>query len=186
MRKWVALVLVLVLLLSACGQKTGDVLENPDITCDQISWSLAEEEIDENTYVVCSFTNNSSYTITSLRMSFTGKEDLTEAEADEFYLAVQNSQNFSDSFMEDFRSGRAEKGLSISMYAQADERLAPQQVANSVKCYYCGGFTSKDMPYSGLFVPEILQITYEKNGRNYSIDYEFASGGYTVAEVQGD
>ena len=185
MRKILLMGLVLALLLTfaACVSEVGEVLEDQDITIDQIAWSVCEGEVNGDRYLLCEFTNNSSYTVTSLRLTFAGREDLTREALDGFFADIQASQGFGDAFMENFRQQRGDK---ISMYAQADGVLKAGQTAESVKCYYFGGFTCKNVIYPDLFVPEVAQFTYEKMGKTYSIDYEFATGAYTVAEVQGD
>lgn len=186
MKKCLLICLVLALLLVGCGSKEGDVVEDPDITVDQILWELGEGELEGDNYMLCRFTNNSRYKVTSLRLSFAGKQELTEDEIDAFYEAVRESQGFGKEFMENFRQEREKKGLSISMYAQADGEIAAGKTTEPVKCYYFGGFTSKNMIYAELFAPENLQITYVKAGKAYSVSYEFATGEYTVAQLQED
>lgn len=180
----IGLTLVLLFTFAACGSEVGQVLEDPDITIEQIAWSVVEaEEANGDRYLLCEFTNNSAYTVTSLRLSFAGRDDLTDETLDSFFADIQVSQGFGDAFMADFRQQRKDK---ISMYAQADGVLSAGQTAESVKCYYFGGLTCKNVIYPELFAPEVAQFTYEKMGKTYSIDYEFATGAYKVAEVQGD
>lgn len=187
MKKLLAFMLTIALLLSfaACGNGADEDknLADPDITIDQIAWSMEEGELDGDSYVLCKFTNKSQYTVTSLKLVFTGREGLTQEQLDQFYAAVQQSQGFGDAFMENFIQDRENKKLSISMYAQEDSEVSPGGSAKEIKCYYFGGFTSKNVIYPDLFTPESAMISYLKDGQTQTIGYDFASGEYSVVEM---
>lgn len=187
MKKILVMILTIALLLTcaACsdtGEQNNEI-DTPDITIDQIDWSIGEGELEGEKYVLFQYTNNSKYTITSLKLTFTEKEGVSQEDIDSFYAAVQQSQGFGDQFMADYIKGRENKDLSISMYAQGDEDIRPGKSAEQIKCLYLGGFTSKNVIYPQLFAAETATIEYEKGGTTYTIGYDFASGEYSAVEM---
>lgn len=178
---WTVLLAVMLLLtLTACGEESAQnqTLDTPDITIDQIDWTVTEGELEGDQYVLCEYLNNTPYTITSLKLTFQGKEDVTQEQMERFYADFQQVQGFGDAFMEENI-----KNLPMVMFAQADVEVAPGGSVDAVKCLYFGGFTSKNLLYANMFTPEKAVITYEKNGKAQTVEYEFASGEYAFAEV---
>ena len=193
MKKLLYLVLIIGVLLSlvACGKQPADKpegkpLENPDITIDQIDWIVEEGVLEEDRYVLCRFTNKSQYTITSFKLSFVAKPDLTQDEFENFYAELQVSQGFGDEFMRSYIKDRDRKGLPITMYTQADVSVKNGEMAKEIKCYYLGGFTSKNLIFHELFIPESATFSYEKDGAAYTIGYNFETGKYMTLELQGE
>lgn len=193
MRRFLTILLTALLLLSctACQldekeSLAGKPMDNPAVLIEQIGWKIEELEIDGDMYVVCRFRNNSEHTITSFKMSFVHYPELTQDEFEEFYGALQAAQGFTDEYMAEYIKDRDSKGLPISMYAQDNSTVAPGEIVRNISCYYLGGFTTRNLMFSHLFVPESATYAYEKDGETVHITYSFQTGNYVYAETQGD
>lgn len=177
MKRVIALwaVLLPVLLFAGCGT------EKADIPVDKLSWTLEEGTAEGHSYVYFQMTNHSDITIQSTAMTFRIKEAASQEQKDQFLRALQESQGFSDAFMQDYLQRLEQNGNFISLIATVLVRLEPDTGCQPQQCYYMGGWTSRDLIYIELFEPASLSLIYERDGKNWEQTYDFATGTYTVA-----
>ncbi|MBQ8768676.1 MAG: hypothetical protein IJZ15_03375 [Oscillospiraceae bacterium] len=185
---WMMLI-CLMLSFSACGSSTqgeenkGHTLV-PDISIDQIEWSVDSGTIKGENYVLGKVINNSPFVITSLKISFTEKQGISEADKASFYADIQKSQGFDDAWMTEYIESREKLSQPISMYFKIDDSIEIGAEQEQIKCYYMGGWTSKNVVYPDLFVPEIATIEYEKEGVQYTLYYNFISKNYDLEKAE--
>ena len=182
------ILICLVFISSACGassQKTENT-ENaftPDISIDQIEWSIDAGTIKGENYVLGKVINNSQFAITSFEMTFTEKQEISKEDKASFYADIQKSQGFDDAWMTEYIESREKLSQPISMYFKIDEGIETGAGKEQIKCYYMGGWTSKNVIYPHLFVPEIATIEYEKEGVSYTLYYNFTSKTYDLEKT---
>ena len=66
------------------------------------------------------------------------------------------------------------------MYGKSSNALNPGETSEKIKCYYYGGWTSKNVLHSDLVTPEIAEIEYTKDNIEYILYYNFESESYDV------
>ena len=152
----------------------------PDISIDQIDWNVGTGTIYGENYVIFEITNNSQYVITGFKLTFTEKAGISKSDKDAFYADIQKSQGFDDAWMQEFIESREELSQPISMYVNINETIEVGEVTDNVKCYYFGGWTSKNVIYPDLFVPDVATIKYEKDGVVNTLYYNFAAKTYDL------
>ena len=178
MRKSIALMLALVLIFCVgCGKKAGD------IPMEKLQWALSEAQLDDGEYVFVDITNLSDYTITSMQLNFEMPAQTDSMKITEFYITVQEKQGFSDEFMQNYIQTMNENGKRPTMQARVDQPLAPGEAAQQIKCYYMGGWTSKDVLFAEYFELTTIVIEYEKDGVAYTQTYDKAAGTYTCVKT---
>ena len=184
MKKLICLFLaaVLVITCAACSSsnKTDDGGFAPDIPIEQLEWSVSAGTVKGDNYVLLTLTNNSAFSIQSLKLDFTEKTEISKDDKSSFYADIQKSQGFDDEWMQKYIESRDKLSQPISMYARIEDEVRPGATIDKVKCYYFGGWTSKDVLHPDLFVPEKVTIGYEKNGVCYTLYYNFLSKLYDV------
>lgn len=177
MRKTIALCMALLMLLAGCGK------QKVDIPVDQLDWELYETTVDGESYAVLDVTNNSQYTLSSVRVEFFGREDLTGEETSRFYEAIRQSQGFSESFMQDYIRTMEDNRRPLTLQGQSTAPLTPGESAVQLKCYYMGGWTSRNVHCADLFAVGTVTLEYEKNGVAYTLTYDYADDAYTCRET---
>lgn len=155
----------------------------PDIKIEQIEWSVSEGTVNGEDYVLGEVSNRSEFDLISLRISFTEKKGISKEDKNAFYADIQESQGFDDKWMEEYIASREKLSQPISMYFKIDEGIEKDETKEQIKCYYMGGWTSKNVTYPDLFDPEIVTIQYEKDGKQYTLNYDFSSESYDVEET---
>lgn len=185
---WIILICI-ALSCSACGSsKDGEENKGsafvPDISIDQIEWSVDAGTIKGENYVLGKVVNNSPFVITSLKISFTEKQGISEADKASFYADIQKSQGFDEVWMTEYIESREKLSQPISMYFKIYDTIEIGAEKEQVKCYYMGGWTSKNVVYPDLFVPEIATIEYEKEGVQYTLYYNFSSKKYDLEKAE--
>jgi len=202
MKKLVAWMLLLLLMLACVGCSSAsksteneesalipDIADEentfvPDIAIEQIAWSVDSGTVKGENYVLAKVTNNSQFTITALKISFTEKQGISETDKEEFYADIQKSQGFDDAWMSEYVKSREELSQPISMYFRIDGGIETGAEKEQIKCYYMGGWTSKNVVHPDLFVPEIAAIEYEKDGNKYTLYYNFISESYDLEKAE--
>ena len=149
----------------------------PDIKIEDLLFSVENGMISGENYVVFECTNNSNYKIVELKITFEEKAGISKDEMNAFYSAIQSSQGFDDEFMKKFRENLRSP---MSMYVHIDEPVEAGKQTEKYKCYYYGGWGSKNVPYAHLFEPQKAIIKYEKDGTTYTLYYNFASNLYDL------
>ena len=170
MRRAIALVMTLCVLQICVGCSK----EKADIPMEKLSWSVYESLQEEDGYLLMDFTNNANYTILSFSMTYRLKGSISQEEK----TALQESLGFSDAFMQEERSGI------LQLCANYSQPLQPGQTAREIKCYYIGGWTSKNLIFQELFEPYFIAMDYEKDGQRYNQTYDFSEQSYTMAIVE--
>ena len=145
------------------------------INIEEIPWSVDEGIVDGDRFVLLSYTNNTQYTITNFKLTFTEKTGVTTEEKDTFYSDVQQNFEMSDEDIEDLKS------QTISMYAETDKIVEPGESISNVYCYYYSGFFYlKNINHYNLVEPDIATIKYIDEDRIYTIYYDYASKKYSA------
>ena len=182
MKRIIALLLAFALALPCigCGKKPG-------IPVNALSWVWEGQALDGHNYMVFQMTNSSNVAIESVTMTYQLIEATTQEQKEQkeqFLKALQESQGFTDAFMQDYLQKLKENGNQIKLIASIYTALEPGETSDLQQCYYMGGWTSRDLIYVDLFTPVSLYLTYEKNGKTYGQTYDFRSEKYTVAPVE--
>ena len=99
-------------------------------------------------------------------------------------MDIQKSQGFDDEWMKAYIESREKLSQPISMYFRIKDCVAIGETKEQIKCYYMGGWTSKNVVYPELFVPKIATIQYEKEGTQYTLYYNFESKVYDLEEAK--
>lgn len=183
------ILICLVLISSACGASSQETknTENafiPDISIDQIEWSIDAGTIKGENHVLGKVINNSQFVITSFKITFTEKQGISKEDKASFYADIQKSQGFDDAWMAEYIESREKLSQPISMYFKVDDGIEIGAEKEQVKCYYMGGWTSKNVVYPDLFVPEVATIEYEKEGVQYTLYYNFISKNYDLEKAE--
>ena len=197
MKKMICLGLILlhILALSGCGDseipKGKDTSKTnvtstekegiqPDVAIEEIVWSFENGDIEGQKCVVLQFTNNSEYTINEFELKFEEKADLSDDDKKQIYSDLQKSQGFDDKYMNAFVKSREELDQPITMYGRCDEPIAPDSTSEKIKCYYIGGWTSKEVLHAEKFEPVKAIINYTKDDTSFTLNYDFKSKTYDV------
>lgn len=183
MKKIVATITLLVLAftLVGCGEGTGSKNKFvPDIKIEDIEWSVGSGTVKGKNYVLLEFTNNSQYVITSFELEFTEKSKVSKEDKDAFYDDIQKSQGLDDEYMQGFIESKELLKQPITMYGKCEEEVGVGLTSSKVKCYYYGGWSSRDVLHSDLLTPEIATIEYIKDGIKHTLYYNFESEMYDV------
>lgn len=180
MRRTIALVMTLCVLLICVGCSK----EKADIPMEKLSWSVYESLQEEDGCLLMDFTNNANYTILSFSMTYRLKGSISQEEKTRFLAALQESLGFSDAFMQDYLQKLERTGGILQLSANYSQPLQPGQTAREIKCYYMGGWTSKNLIFQELFEPYFIAMDYEKDGQRYNQTYDFSEQSYTMAIVE--
>ena len=192
-----SVLLMLTCFLTACGEEQASTPNSgegettrvtdapvekfvPDVKIGDIEWSVDEGVSGGSNYVLMKVKNNSAYTIKAFRLDFTEKSTISKADKEAIYDDIQRSQGFDDVWMSEYKKSREELKQPITMYGNCTEELAPSQKSENIKCYYMGGWTSKEVLHSDKFVPEKAKFEYVKDGKTYAVNYNFNSKKYEL------
>ena len=189
----IGLVLLLAILLVGCGNTNADhkkptekpdisVEEScqPDIAIEEIDWIFENGNIQGNNYVVLQFTNNSQYTIDSFELKFEEKANLSKEEKSQVYADIQASQGFDDEWMNEYITSREQLNQPITMYGRYTESTTPNSNSGKIKCYYMGGWTSKEVLHAEKFEPVTAIIKYTKEDTAFTLYYNFKTNTYDL------
>ena len=164
--------------LSSSKNKGNSV--KADIAIEEIDWSVSAGTVNGVNYVTAKVSNNSEIAIKSIKIEFTEKKGISKQDKDAFYADIQESQGFDDAWMQEYIESRETLNQPISMYFNVSDGLEIGETKEQVKCYYMGGWTSKNVIYPDLFVPNIATIEYEKDGEAHTQCYNFESEIYEI------
>ena len=168
MRKTILLVILICLALisSACGAtsqetKNTEYAFTPDISIDQIEWSIDAGTIKGENHVLGKVINNSQFVITSFKMTFTEKQEISKEDKASFYADIQKSQGFDDAWMTEYIESREKLSQPISMYFKIDDGIdigaEKEQVNVQIK-------------YEGYINKQMIQIEQFKKLENQKLD----------------
>ncbi|MBQ8901754.1 MAG: hypothetical protein IJY87_01645 [Bacilli bacterium] len=176
--------------ITGCGSNNAQSSNNdsnndnfaivPDIKIEDIDWKVGAGTLNGQNYVLLQYTNNSQYVINSFELKFTEKSSVSETEKDKFYDDIQASQGFDDEYFNEWKDTKKQLNESITMYGKSSDVLNPGETSEKIKCYYYGGWTSKNVLHSDLVTPEIAEIEYTKDNVEYILYYSFESESYDV------
>ena len=187
------LVLLLAILLFGCNNtnidQEGSMSQidssaedsyKPDISIEDIDWALENGNIQGENYVVLQFTNNSNYTIDNFELKFEEKENLSKEEKAYVYADIQASQGFDDEWMNEYIASREKLNQIITMYGRYSEPTIANSSSEKIKCYYMGGWTSKNVLHAEKFDPVTAIIEYTKDDTNLKLYYNFKTKTYDL------
>lgn len=176
--------------ITGCGSTDNQLSSNnsdennftivPDIKIEEIDWKVGSGTLKGQNYVLLQYTNNSQYVINSFELKFTEKSSISEAEKEEFYDDIQASQGFDDEYFTKWKESKKQLNEPITMYGNSSNALNPGETSEKIKCYYYGGWNSKNVLHSNLVTPEIAEIEYTKDNVEYILYYNFESKSYDV------
>lgn len=166
-------------LLSGCaGADTGSseaIEKDKSISMQDIDWSVEEGIVDGERSALLRFTNNTAYTIAGMEIAFTQKADVTDEQKTEFLDDLKEKFDF---FTEEEIAELEQR--EISMHAQSDRIVKPEQSAENINLYYYSGFYyMRDIAHYEFVEPDIATIRYIKDGMIYTVYYDFRSDKYT-------
>ena len=101
--------------------------EKSGIDISDIDWNVDEGVIDGERYVLLNYNNNTQYTITSFKMKFKERADITEEEKTNFYADIQKKLKASDSDMDNLKS------KPIAIRAETERIVEPHESVSNVK-----------------------------------------------------
>lgn len=147
---------------------------NEKIDIDDISWNIDVGVIDDARCVLFNYTNNTQYTITNFKITFTEKSDIGKEEKENFYLDVQQDFDASDTDMADLKS------RPISIHVNANRIVNPNESVSNINCYYYGGyFYLNDISHYNLVEPDIATIKYIDEDKIFTVHYDYTSKKYS-------
>ena len=189
----IGLALLFTILLVGCGntnvdhEKTTEKSDisaeesyQTDIAIEEIDWVFENGNIQGNNYVVLQFTNNSKYTIDSFELKFEEKANLSKKEKSQVYADIQVSQGFDDEWMNEYIASREQLKQPITMYGRYTEPVTPNNNSEKIKCYYMGGWTSKEVLHAEKFEPTTAIIKYTKEDTAFTLYYNFKTNTYDL------
>ena len=156
---------VIVFCVSGCEQvyRSVGTSGQGEIKIKDIVWEIDEGIIDGNRSVLFACTNNSSYTIAGLELSFKEKAGVEQEEKDKFYADIQKDFSFEDEEIE------LVKEKEISMHTYTERIISPGESIKNVRCYYFDGYYYlKNIEHYDLVEPDIIKIKYIKDDQIYT------------------
>lgn len=170
---------VIVFCVSGCEQvyRSVGTSGQGEIKIKDIVWEIDEGIIDGNRSVLFACTNNSSYTIAGLELSFKEKAGVEQEEKDKFYADIQKDFSFEDEEIE------LVKEKEISMHTYTERIISPGESIKNVRCYYFDGYYYlKNIEHYDLVEPDIIKIKYIKDDQIYTTYYDFSSDKYSTED----
>lgn len=175
-----ALVLCFTMCLVGCNNSVSteksesSKAEKSGIDISDIDWNVDEGVIDGERYVLLNYNNNTQYTITSLKIRFKERADITEEEKTSFYADIQNKLKATDSDMDDL------KNKPIAIRAETERIVEPHESVSNVNCYYYdGAFYLKDISHYKLVEPDIATIKYIDSDKIITMYYDYGTKKYS-------
>ena len=179
----------LVIGVTGCGSnaptKESNNIENnnkvvTDISIEEIKWDVDKGIVNGHSYVLFEIENNTKYVIKSIEFNFTEKKGTSKEAEDDFYDDIKISQGFDDEWMNKYVESRRELSQPITMHARYDEEINIGEKVEEVKCYYMGGWTSKNVIHHDILEPEKVTIKYIKDNAEKDITYNFITKKYDI------
>ena len=192
MKKWICLLLAVLMLFAttACGETkpestgttpTTSPSDETEITVEDISWELTTKKEGEDTYLAITYTNNSSFTLTSFKMKFKEKEDLTKEQRDAYWTALHKSQGEeAKTTLQDMRAMLEMDGSQGLIVYVKDTKVAKPGATATARCQLNDQLDSRNVAFPELYNPHIMEMEYEQDGETVLVQYNFVSKRYTV------
>ncbi len=159
---------------SNTSNNTGNGSVKEKINIKDITWNVDEGIVDGDRYILLNYTNNTQYTITNFELTFKEKASITEEEKVKFYSDIQEIFETSDEDMEYL------KNRPISMHAETDRVVSPNESVSNINCYYYSGyFYLKDINHFNLVEPDIAIIKYIDEDKIFTVYYDYVSKKYS-------
>lgn len=192
MRKFLIIVFSFFVLLTITGcdssneqassNQNNDSAFISDIKIEEIDWNVGSGSLNGANYVLLQYTNNSQYIINGFKLNFIEKSSISEKEKEEFYSDIQKSQGFDDEYFNKWKESKEQLKEPITMYCNSSDELNPGETSEKIKCFYYGGWNSKNVLHSDLVTPEKAEIKYIKDDNTLILYYNFESKLYDVEE----
>lgn len=194
MKKWTCLILaaLLTVAVTACGD-SGKPAEKPaatttiapsdetEITAEEIAWELTTQKEGKDTYLALTYTNNSAITLTSFKMKFKEKEDLTKAQRDAYWKALEKSQGEeAKTVLQDMRAILEMEGSGGLLVYAKDKNPAKPGATATLRCQLNDLMESRNVAFPELYMPHIMELEYQRGEETVWVQYSFISGRYTV------
>ena len=190
MKRWLFLLVALLVLLTACGdaqpaQPTTTTTTAPpietDIRIEDIDWKRTTHKDGKNTYLAVTYTNHSEYTFSSFKMKFAEKADITKEQRDAYWSALEKSLgDDAKTTLQDMRSMLEiydDQGLQV--YVKDTKKSKPGATA-TVHCLLNNQLESKNVAFPELYDPYTMDIEYKKGDETVIIHYNFQNKTYSL------
>lgn len=162
-------------------EKTSDKKNKSEIKMDDIDWTVDEGILDGKRYMLFSYTNNSSLTITDIEIMFKEKATVTPEEKAGFFSFFAKEL---DSTVEELTDTT---GNTISMRAESDHVCKPgETISQEHLYYYSGSYYVMNSEYYNFVEPDIAVIKYVSEGKICTVNYDFNSKKSTKENNEED
>lgn len=193
MKKWTCLMLAALMLFAttACGETkpeaTGSTTtttapsDETAITVEEISFELTTQKEGKDTYLALTYTNHSQFTLTSFKMKFMEKEDLTKDQRDAYWTALEKSQGEdAETTLQDMRAMLELEGSTGLLVYGKDAKACKPGATATVRCLLNDQLESRNVAFPELYTPYIMEMTYQQDGETVLVQYSYISKRYTV------
>lgn len=185
MKRFLSLILagLLCLAVTACGETqpeqtptTTTQAMDPAITVEDVTWELTTEKEGKDTFMAFTFQNNSTYTLQSFKLKFKDKPDATKAQLDAYWADLKKSQG-GDTDIDEMRAALEVNETSLVLFGKTTDPVAPGAGA-TVRCLVNDQLESRNVIHPDLYVPYMMELTYQEGDTTYYIRYNFEKDKY--------
>ncbi len=193
--RFLSVLLLIVMLLSVtvgCGTKTSTsgkksadksvekATKSIGIKIEDIDWSVDAAVVKGERYVMLAYTNNSTYTLSHFKVSYTEKTGITDEQKAKYFEEINNIVGFDESDPDDAADFEELKETEISLTAESEQICHPgESISNEKCCYYNGYYYLQSMEPFNLVEPDIAIIQFIDGDQIVTVNYDFKTGKYT-------
>ncbi|MGN1012177.1 MAG: hypothetical protein ACI4QO_08845, partial [Clostridia bacterium] len=173
----VLIAMIVAITFAGCGSApVGDL--GGTIKIEDIEWEITEGiNGGGDRCGVIEYTNHSKYPIVYFKLEFCQKDDLDNETIDSFYDEFGKMYDFF--YDEDEIAELRESDEGISMYSSS-RLIVDENESESAELFYFSSIVyMKNVEYCDLVQPDIATIAYIKNGKIYTVYYDFKTQKYT-------
>ncbi len=161
-------------------EKTNQTDAKQEMKIEDITWTVDEGILDGERCVMLSFTNNSSFTVTNLELSFKEKANISEEKRNQYFEDIKEITDFDETDPDDVSDLEDLKKEKIAVTAESSVLCKPGESVNNQKCrYYTGYYTLENMEHFELVEPDMAKIKYVNDNMIITAYYDFHSKKFT-------